>query len=51
MLEISAKSDFTANIRLITEDRIITLSTCAFSFESAGYVVHGRLVELNEASE
>ncbi|MCD7725074.1 MAG: class B sortase [Clostridiales bacterium] len=51
MREISAKSDFTANIRLTTEDRIITLSTCAYSFENARYVVHGRLVELVEAAE
>ncbi|MCD7737752.1 MAG: class B sortase [Lachnospiraceae bacterium] len=49
--EISAKSDFTANIRLTTENRIVTLSTCAYSFENARYVVHGRLVELDEAAE
>ncbi|MCD8363893.1 MAG: class B sortase [Lachnospiraceae bacterium] len=49
--EISEKSDFTADIKLTAEDRIVTLSTCAYSFENARYVVHGRLVELDEASE
>ena len=45
--EISAKSDFQPNaITLSTEDRIVTLSTCAYSFQNARYVVHGRLVEL-----
>ncbi|MCC8163151.1 MAG: class B sortase [Lachnospiraceae bacterium] len=34
-----------------TEDQIVTLSTRAYSFENVRYVVHGRLVELDEASE
>ncbi|MCD8363576.1 MAG: class B sortase [Lachnospiraceae bacterium] len=49
--ETSEKSDFTADIRLTVEDRIVTLSTCAYSFENARYVVHGRLVELNNTAE
>lgn len=45
--EISEKSDFIpAPMTLHLSDRIITLSTCAYSFQDARYVVHGRLVEL-----
>ena len=45
--EISAKSDFRPRgITLSTDDRIVTLSTCAYSFQDARYVVHGRLVAL-----
>ena len=36
-------------------DRVITLSTCAYQFENARYVLHGKLMELkrgsNEAAE
>ena len=42
--EISNKSDFTANAMTISStDRIITLSTCAYDFRNARYVVHGKL--------
>ncbi len=51
MREVSGKSDFTANIRLTTDDRIVTLSTCAYSFQDARYVVHGRLVKLNDEGD
>jgi sortase B len=44
--EVSSKSDFTTNMSLTTEDHIVTLSTCAYSFQDARYVVHGRLVAL-----
>lgn len=45
--EISSKSDFRSNpMTLSTEDHIVTLSTCAYAFQDARYVVHGRLVEL-----
>lgn len=44
---ISERSDFVPEtITLSTSDRIVTLSTCAYSFQDARYVVHGRLVEL-----
>ena len=48
--EIAAKSDFQTNMQLSTKDRIITLSTCAYSFEDARFVVHGRLVPVEERS-
>ena len=45
--EIAAKSDFSVAepITISTADHIVTLSTCAYSFEDARYVVHGKLVE------
>ena len=46
--EISNKSDFTANAMTISsKDRIITLSTCAYDFWNARYVVHGKLSAVN----
>ena len=42
--EISNKSDFKANAMTISStDRIITLSTCAYDFRNARYVVHGKI--------
>lgn len=47
--EISNKSDFTANAMTISsKDRIITLSTCAYDFKNARYVVQGKLSAVNE---
>lgn len=42
------KSDFKAEVPLTTEDHMITLSTCAYSFQNARYVLHGKLTEMNE---
>ena len=44
--EIAQKSDFKARMSLSTSDRIVTLSTCAYSFYDARYVVHGRLTQV-----
>ena len=42
--ELIKKSDFKASAMTIhTTDRIVTLSTCAYDFQNARYVVHGRL--------
>ena len=45
--EVASKSDFSVAepVTISTADHIITLSTCAYSFEDARYVVHGKLVE------
>lgn len=43
--EICGKSDFRATTYLTADDRIVTLSTCAYSFQDARYVLHGKLVE------
>ena len=45
--EVSGRSDFRANLEISAYDRVITLSTCAYRFENARYVLHGKLVELN----
>lgn len=46
MRQVAAKSDFQADLELTTDDRIVTLSTCAYSFDNARYVLHGKLVRL-----
>ena len=48
--EVARKSDFKANMHLSTNDHIITLSTCAYSFYDARYVVHGRLMQVGGRS-
>ena len=44
--EVSGRSDFAASMAIKTTDRIVTLSTCAYDFAGARYVVHGRLSEM-----
>ncbi|MEE0955255.1 MAG: class B sortase [Eubacterium sp.] len=44
--EVSGRSDFRANLVISAYNRVITLSTCAYRFENARYVLHGKLVEL-----
>ena len=44
--EVSGRSDFRANLEISAYDRVITLSTCAYRFEDARYVLHGKLVKL-----
>ena len=41
--EIIKKSDFKTDIDVLPEDKIITLSTCAYEYENARYVVMGVL--------
>lgn len=48
--EIAGRSDFKANMHLSTNDHIITLSTCSYSFYDARYVVHGRLTQVGGRS-
>ncbi|MBP3204925.1 MAG: class B sortase [Lachnospiraceae bacterium] len=44
--KVSGRSDFRANLEISAYDRVITLSTCAYRFENARYVLHGKLVKL-----
>ena len=44
--EVSSRSDFRANLEISAHDRVITLSTCAYRYENARYVLHGKLMEL-----
>ena len=40
------KSDFDADVTIGKEDKIITLSTCAYEYDGARYVVMGILQEI-----
>ena len=44
--DVSGRSDFRANLEISAYDRVINLSTCAYRFENARYVLHGKLVKL-----
>ena len=37
------KSDFASGVEIRPGDRLVTLSTCAYAFENARYIVIGRL--------
>lgn len=40
------QSDFSADVEIAPEDRIITLSTCSYEYWDARYVVQGKLVPI-----
>lgn len=44
------ESDFTSNVTVEEEDKLVTLSTCAYEYPNARYVVIGRLVEESSQS-
>ncbi len=46
LVEVATKSDVNTDIQLSVNDQIVTLSTCAYSFYDARYVVHGKLVKI-----
>lgn len=46
-----AKSDFTADVSLEGVEKFVVLSTCAYDFDNARYVVHGALVPVETAAE
>lgn len=49
---IAKQSDFQPEPMILTkEDRIVTLSTCAYDFQNARYMVHGRLTEIGGYEE
>ena len=43
------KSDFRAEIEILPGDRLVTLSTCAYAFENARYILIGRMDSLWQA--
>ena len=36
-------SDFVSGVEVRTSDRLVTLSTCAYVFEDARYILSGRI--------
>lgn len=47
--EAVRKSDFVSGVQVRTTDRLVTLSTCAYTFEAARYVLIGRIVPVRAA--
>ena len=43
--EIQSKSYFETEYAPLTEDKIITLSTCTYEFDNAKFVLHGYIIE------
>ena len=43
---IIKKSNFTSDVTVTENDKIITLSTCAYEYEDARYIVLGKLEEI-----
>jgi len=44
---IQARSEFSTDVSVSVQDRIVTLSTCAYVFDNARYVLHCRLIRLD----
>lgn len=44
--EARAKSNFQSDIEILPGERLVTLSTCAYAFENARYIVIGRLTDV-----
>ena len=49
--EAKRKSNFTTAVEVLPTDRLITMSTCAYSFENARYIVIGRLLPVWQLPE
>lgn len=47
--EALRKSDFASDVRIWPTDRLVTLSTCAYAFENARYILIGKIVPVWEA--
>ena len=45
LLEVVEQSDFSSGVSVDAGDHTVTFSTCAYSFQDARYVVHGKLVD------
>lgn len=48
--QVKAQSDFVSKVEVGPEDKIVTLSTCAYSFDDARYLVHAKLVKEENAA-
>ena len=47
--DMASRSDFQAEVGLEGDAHYVLLSTCAYSFEDARYVLHGKLAPINSA--
>lgn len=45
--KMQSQSNFTTDVKLGPEDRIITLSTCSYEYYDARYVIQGKLVPIH----
>ncbi len=46
--KVSRKSEINTDLHLSVDDSMVTLSTCAYSFYDARFVVHGKLVQITD---
>jgi len=49
--EAMHKSDFVSGVEVQTKDRLVTLSTCAYAFRDARYILIGRIVPVWQAED
>lgn len=45
--KLLSRSNFTSDVELTENDKILTLSTCTYEYDNARYVVHGKLVPIS----
>ena len=45
--KLLSRSNFTCDVELSENDRIVTFSTCTYEYDDARYVVHGKLVPIS----
>lgn len=45
--KMQSQSEFTSDVEVTVDDRVITLSTCTYEYDNARFVVQGKLVPLD----
>ena len=48
LARVKAKSNFNSEVELDPNGRYVMLSTCSYAFENARFVLHGKLVEIED---
>ena len=49
LIKCRSQSDFSAEVELEGDSRYVLLSTCAYVFDNARFVLHGKLVPVDSA--